>query len=158
MQIIAFTKVRLPHGWLGNMAPYPVTHNGRLYRTTEALFQALRFDSNETREEIRAEKSPMSAKMRAKGYRDQMVVVPQSDVDVANMKAVLRLKLNHHRSLAAKLRESGDATIIEDCTRRQRGSGLFWGAALIDGEWQGENVLGRLWMELRDELESERAS
>ena len=158
MQVIAFTKVRLPYGWLGNMAPYPVIHDDKRYRTTEALFQALRFNAEEIREEIRAEKSPMSAKMRAKRYRDRMVVEPQSDEDVDNMRAVLRLKLDHHGSLKAKLLGSGEATIIEDCTRRQRGSGLFWGAALIDGEWQGENVLGRLWMELRDELATERAS
>lgn len=43
--------------------------------------------------------------------------------------------------------------IVEDCTKRQRGSGLFWGAALIDGKWQSQNWLGQLWMELREELE-----
>ena len=37
--IIAFTKVALPFGWLGNMAPYPVTYGGKAWRTTEALFQ-----------------------------------------------------------------------------------------------------------------------
>lgn len=158
MQVIAFTKVRLPFGWLGNMAPYSVTHDDRLYRTTEALFQALRFDSEEIRDEIRAEKSPMSAKMRAKGYRDRMVVEPRSDEDVANMRAVLRLKLDSHGALPGKLLETGDATIIEDCTYRQRGSGLFWGAALNDGEWQGKNVLGRLWMDLRGELRMQSGS
>lgn len=44
--------------------------------------------------------------------------------------------------------------IVEDCTRRQRGSGPFWGAALIGGEWEGTNTLGVLWMELRGKLRS----
>ena len=26
--VIAFTKVALPYGWLGNMAPFPVKHEG----------------------------------------------------------------------------------------------------------------------------------
>src|SRR5262249_49560871 len=64
-RVIAFTKVDLPYGWLGNMAPFPVMHDGRGYRTTEALFQALRFDQEPIREAIRGEKSPMAAKMRA---------------------------------------------------------------------------------------------
>lgn len=41
--VIAFTKVKSPYGWLGNMSPYPVHYQGRTYRTTEALFR--RFDS-----------------------------------------------------------------------------------------------------------------
>ena len=40
MNEIWFTKVDLPYGWLGNMAPYPVLHDGCRWLTTEALFQA----------------------------------------------------------------------------------------------------------------------
>jgi ribA/ribD-fused uncharacterized protein len=156
MSIIAFTKVTLPHGWLGNMAPFPIAHEGRIYRTTEALFQALRFDEDAIREAIRSERSPMAAKMRAKIQRDRMVVVPQSPQDVANMAMVLRLKLDTHPRLRAMLAETGDATLIEDCSKRAHGSGLFWGAALVDGEWQGANVLGKLWMEIRDRTDGTR--
>jgi predicted NAD-dependent protein-ADP-ribosyltransferase YbiA (DUF1768 family) len=42
MNEIWFTKVNLPYGWLGNMAPYPVLHDGCSWLTTEALFQAMR--------------------------------------------------------------------------------------------------------------------
>ena len=42
MNEIWFTKVNLPYGWLGNMAPYPVLHDGCRWLTTEALFQAMR--------------------------------------------------------------------------------------------------------------------
>lgn len=148
---IAFTKVNLPYGWLGNMAPFPVVHEAKTYRTTEALFQALRFANEDIREAIRTEKSPMAAKMRAKKYRGEMVVVPQSAEDVANMKSVLRLKLQTHARLWKLLVATGDALIVEDCSKRPRGSGLFWGAALIDGHWQGTNTLGTLWMSIRDE-------
>lgn len=151
-RVIAFTKVDLPYGWLGNMAPFPVVHDGRGYRTTEALFQALRFDQDSIREAIRSEKSPMGAKMRAKKFRQQMVLLPQSDRDVANMKMVLGLKLSSHSALREKLLATGDALFIEDCSKRPRGSGLFWGAALIGDRWEGANILGRLWMEIRGEL------
>jgi hypothetical protein len=42
--------------------------------------------------------------------------------------------------------------IIEDCTTHDRESARFWGAVKIDGEWVGENVFGKLWMEIRKEL------
>jgi hypothetical protein len=32
-------QVSLPFGWLGNIAPYPVTSEGQLYPTTEAYFR-----------------------------------------------------------------------------------------------------------------------
>jgi len=149
---IAFTRVKLSHGWLGNMAPYPVEYDGKCWRTTEALFQALRFDDEAIREEIRGNKSPMGCKMRAKHHKARMVVVPQSELDLANMEMVLRLKLDQHPDLKQKLLDTGEETIIEDCSRRAGGSGKFWGAVLKDGQWIGENMLGGMWMRLREEL------
>ena len=70
MHTIAFTKVTLPYGWLGNMAPFPVLYGLLEWRTTEALFQALRFAADDpVRELIRAEKSPMAAKMPRSSQR-----------------------------------------------------------------------------------------
>lgn len=100
----------------------------------------------------------MGAKMKAKKNKDKMVVVPMSEADLDHMRLVLNLKVEQHPELRHLLIQTGDALIVEDCTRRQRGSGLFWGAALIDGEWVGNNWLGRLWMELRAELSAPTGS
>ena len=155
MKEIAFTKVKLPFGWLGNMAPYPIGVVSYMWLTTEALFQSLRFDDDAIRQEIRAQKSPMTAKMVAKRNRDRMVVVPQSEQDLENMRRVLRLKVEQHPSVRLALLDTGDARIIEDCTARPRGSGLFWGAAKTpQGWWNGENMLGKLLMQVRAELEA----
>lgn len=147
-------KVKAPGGCWGNMAPYSVTYEDEKWLTTEALFQALRFDDVVIRSLIRSEKSPMSAKMLAKKHTDKMVITPLSEADLNNMRLCLRLKVDQHSELREQLIASGDEEFIEDCTRRQRGSGLFWGAALIDGVWVGENWLGKLWMELRQSLVS----
>lgn len=152
---IAFTKVNLPYGWLGNMAPYPVEYDDKVWRTSEALFQALRFAPDDRiREEIRSQKSPMAAKMTAKKHVDRMIIAPHSPADVGQMAMVLRLKVRSQEpGLRLALLDTGDARIIEDCSNRPRGSGLFWGAARQpDGSWKGQNVLGELWMKLRDEL------
>lgn len=149
MTIIAFKKVRDPFGWMSNMSPHPINS----YRTAEALFQALRFNDAEIINLIKAEKSPMGAKMVAKRYTEHMSVQPRSEQDLNNMRWVLGQKLRGHPELKQELLGTGDATLIEDVTARQSDSGLFWGAGL-QGEcnWVGENHLGKLWMELRDKL------
>lgn len=153
---IAFTKTKLPYGWMGNMSAYPVTDSeGKQWRTTEALFQAMRFaEDDPIREDIRFEKSPMGAKLKAKGNKDKMVVEQLSLEDLTNMRYCVRLKIEQHQELKDLLVNSGDIPIYEDVTNRGRkGSNLFWGALkLEDGTWEGENWLGRIWMELRDEL------
>ena len=149
---ISFTKVKLPYGWLGNMSPYPITFQGYVWDTAEALFQAMRFDDEGVRDEIWRQNSPMAAKMIAKKHRDNMVIEPRSEQDVENMGLVLMLKIEQHAEIRRMLLETGDAEIIEDCTRRASESGLFWGAKLEGGEWKGENKLGKLWRELRAEV------
>ena len=70
--------------------------------------------------------------------------------DIPLMKECLELKLEQHPELKDKLIETGNATIIEDCTTHDRESARFWGAVKKDGQWIGENVFGKLWMEIRD--------
>lgn len=157
--VVSFTKVRGPHGWLSNMSPHPITFalfgEPVTWRTAEALFQALRFDVRDpARELIRAQTSPMAAKMVAKRHVMNMTVTPRSAQDVFNMEFVLRCKLHEHPDLARKLLETGDAVIHEDVTRRPGGeSAMFWGARSDLGDyWFGTSWLGRLWVELREEL------
>lgn len=149
---IGFTKVALPYGWLGNMSPHPVEMNGVLWKTTEALFQALRFNDDKIREAIRAQKSPFSAKLVAKANRSAMQVVPCSVQDVENMRRCLLLKIEQHPELMVELRKTDKAILFEDVSSRgDRGSNLFWGAKLVNEKLVGENTLGKLWMELRSQ-------
>lgn len=155
-EVIAFTKVALPYGWLGNMSPYPIEFDGKTWRTSEALFQALRFKDEAVQELIRAEKSPMSAKMVMKSNKSHITTEPHSVKDVNNMRLCLLLKLEQHPQLLTELLETGDKIIIEDVTARgDVGGNLFWGALRVENEngfhWNGKNTLGRLWMEIRND-------
>lgn len=147
MTTIAFTKVNLPFGWLGNMAPYPVTYEGKRYRTTEALFQCLRFKAHpEVQDEIRECASPMAAKMVAKKNR----ALADTSNDVENMKLCLHLKLEQHPVLKNWLYWTKDALIVEDATKRKTSStARTWGAVKNGDSWEGQNLLGKLWMEIR---------
>jgi ribA/ribD-fused uncharacterized protein len=155
---IAFTKVALPYGWLGNMAPYPVIYNSVTYKTTEALFQALRFENHpQVQKEIIAQTSPMSAKMVAKKYKhllEEEGYELLGEKDVANMRLCVNLKLEQHPDLAQQLIDTGSALIIEDCTSRPQGSGIFWGAAKTANGWTGKNILGEIFMDKRQELQN----
>jgi len=152
---ILIGKVRETHGWLGNMSPHSIEVGERLFLTSEALFQCLRFDDAEIIEEIAAQSSPMAAKMKAKKHKAEMIVEPMNDEDVDNMRLCLSLKLKQNPELLDELLATGDEPIIEDCTKRPNRSGLFWGMALKNGEWVGENTLGKLWMELRNKVRAE---
>lgn len=143
--MICFRKVREEHGWLSNMSPHPIG----VWRTAEALFQAMRFKDQSIISEIHAQRSPMAAKLVAKKYLDKAVVVPRSPEDLDNMRHILRAKLMCNQELIKALLETGDQEIIEDVTNRPNESGLFWGK-IPNGP--GENTLGKLWMELRAAL------
>lgn len=151
--VISFRKTSEPYGWLGNMSAYPVRHGGRCYRTAEALFQVLRFEDESIRNEIWLQKSPMSAKHKAKKYKSLMTITPKSERDIENMRMVVRLKAEQNPDIKRFLLATGDATLVEDTTAR---SDQFWGAALINGTWVGENILGRIWMGLREEYRANR--
>lgn len=152
MTEITFTKVSLPYGWMGNMSPHPVIHDGLTYRTSEALFHALRLpEGHEGREKIREQKSPMAAKMVSKTLKDDYVVEPWSAEDVTNMIYCVKLKLEQHPDLMNQLLATEGQMIYEDVSSRDRGSGSFWGASKKSGEWVGENILGQILMEVRDQ-------
>lgn len=149
MSVIAFTKVDAPYGWLGNMSPHQIKYNNKLWRTAEALFQSLRFDDPQIIDMLWQQSSPMAVKMKTKPLTHKMLFERGSPKDLENMKMVLRLKIAQHPQLAARLLNTGSATIIEDVSKRRDS---IWGAKFINGEWIGDNLLGKAWMEIRNEL------
>lgn len=150
--VISFTKVDLPYGWLGNMSAFKVKYEGKEWLTVEALFQSLRFDDEEIKEIIRNEKSPMGAKMKAKSFKNKLVVEPMSEKDVENMKMCVRLKVEQNLIIKEKILKTKEFEIIEDIGSRNGERHLFWGAKKINGQWVGNNMMGKIWMEARKEL------
>ena len=149
MKYIGFTKVSLPYGWLGNMSPHPIKYKGKIWRTCECLFQSLRFNDKKIVGILRNEKSPMGVKMKSKGYRDKMVIDMMGEEDVDNMKMVVKLKYDSYKWMRDELKKLKGDIIYEDVSsRRGRGSRLFWGGELVSGRLIGENVLGKIWMDL----------
>lgn len=132
---------------------FPISHDGKEWKSAEALFQSMRFSDPEIQEQIRAAKNGFAAKIVAKQNTDKMIVVLMSEKDLEQMEVVLRLKIEQHIKLREELLATGDQLIVEDVTARGLGGrNGFWGASNKTGEWIGQNVLGKMWMKIRDSL------
>jgi putative DNA methylase len=149
LDCVSFRKTDESFGGLSNMAPgFPLEVNGIRIRTSEALYQACRFPHlPEVQRLIIGEGSPMTAKMKSKPYRAQS----RADWDVVRVKVMkwcLRVKLAQNwEKFGSLLLATGDKPIVEDSRKDD-----FWGAKPLDNVLVGGNVLGRLLMELREQL------
>lgn len=145
---VTFLRTTERFGWLSNMAAgFPMRVNGLNIKTSEALYQALRFPNHpEIQTKILAERSPMSAKMVSKPYRQSCGYRYWDDIRLEVMWWCLRVKLvTNWENLSAKFNETGEKPIVEISKKD-----TFWGAKYTtSGELVGQNVLGKLLMELR---------
>lgn len=66
------------------------------------------------------------------------------EIKVGVMRAILRAKANQHEYVRRKLLATGDRELVENSWRDD-----FWGWGL---NRDGQNMLGKLWMEIRAEL------
>ena len=155
-EVVAFRRTGDAFGGLSNMAPgYPIVLMGHRIRTAEALYQACRFPHlPEVQRMIINEHSPMTAKMKAKPFRAQSRT-DWDEVRVPIMKWCLRVKLaSNWRTFSTLLLDTGDRPIVEDSRKDE-----FWGAKPRTSEaLEGRNVLGRLLMQLRDQIRHDPAS
>ncbi|MTJ06891.1 NADAR family protein [Anabaena sp. UHCC 0204] len=149
---ITFRKTAERFGGLSNMAGgYPLFVNGVRILTSEALYQACRFPHiPDVQRLIIAERSPMTAKMRSKPYRDNSRV----DWDLVRTKIMrwcLQVKLiQNWEKFSSLLLETENQPIVEDSRKDD-----FWGAKPVDEEILiGINVLGRLLMQLREQVKT----
>ena len=160
--IITITKVKEKFGWLSCMSAHPVIYNSLRFKTCEALFQYLRFENfPDIQNEIRNSPSPMGAKMIARREREKLnrgKMWDESPADLTSMKACLLLKLEQHPQLKVDLLKTKRNTILEDCTTHDRESARFWGAVKKNGKWIGNNEFGKIWMEIREELQNAKPS
>ena len=151
-EMLTFTTADALNGWLNPMSEHPVEHKKQTYRTTDALFQWLRFDGHpDVQAAILADPSPISVRVTAKTHRD-LLPARAAEADLDRMRLCLKLKVEQHPELKANLKATGQKLIVQDWTVRPKGDALYWGMAKINGQWVGENWLGRLWMEVRGKM------
>lgn len=151
---VVFLKTNEPFGGLSNMAGgYPIHVNGVRILTSEALYQVCRFPHlPKVQELIISQISPMTAKMRSRPYRKDSRA-DWDQVRVRIMRWCLRMKLaNNWNTFSELLLRTGERPIVEESRKDD-----FWGAKVIDDgdALVGMNVLGRLLMELREQVKQQ---
>ena len=143
---IHFYSVSDEFGVFSNFAPYPIKVDGKIWPTSEHYFQAQKFLDDDVKEKIRKAKSPMiAARMgrdRSKPLRRDWEKV-KDDV----MRTAVRAKFMQHDDLKKTLIDTGDAIIVEHTDNDS-----YWGDG---GDGSGKNMLGRILMQVRADLQSE---
>jgi len=130
---------------LDNFSSFQVEYKGKVYPTSEHAYQSLKFVNTnpELAERIRNAKSAHEAFKLAEANSDK-VEKNWDDIKLKIMKEILICKVNQHEYVMKKLLQSGDREIVEDSWRDS-----YWGWG---EDRKGENMLGKLWMEVRKEI------
>lgn len=140
---IRFFKASTKHGFLSNFYPSEIEVDGYSYRTVEHYFQAQKYKESDPNRffQIVASSSPSQAK--AFGRRGE---IPKDWIERRDgvMLEGLRAKFRDPE-LRGKLLQTGEALLIEDSPFDE-----YWG---IGAHGRGENRLGVLLMEVREEIE-----
>jgi ribA/ribD-fused uncharacterized protein len=145
-KVINFYSTKDAYGCFSNFAPYWFRINNKVWRTSEHYFQAQKFAGTEHEEELRLVASPMVVARMGRSRQRPL----RKDWEVAKddiMRVALRAKFTQNEELKKILLETGDAVLVEHTKNDS-----YWGDG---GDGSGKNMLGKLLMELREELKNE---
>ncbi len=125
--------------------------DGVVYPTMEHAYQCERYTDPKIIEEIRNARSPVKAWQASSKYKHlQIPEFKDENHKLKVMKKLMKLKADQHKEIRKALLDSGDLQIVKHITTYPPGDG-FWD----DGEdSKGLNNMGRMWMEIREELKN----
>lgn len=144
---IQFYSTSGEHGYLSNFARFPIALEGKRWPTSEHYFQAQKFLKQEYREQIRSAPTPARA---AELGRSRKLPLRRDweSVKVDVMRVALLAKFTQHADLRDRLLATGEARLVEHTE-----NDAYWGDG---GDGSGKNMLGRLLVEVREQLRSAR--
>lgn len=129
---------------LSNFSAFTLHWRGIRFDTSEAAYHWEKFPGHpEIRNEIARARSAHAAFKLAEQQRS-FRRADWDAVKVGIMRDILQAKVEQHEYVQRKLIETGDRELVEDSWRDD-----FWG---IGPNGDGQNMLGKLWMELRAAL------
>lgn len=130
-----------PYGCFSNFSKHPIVVDGKIYQTTEHYYQACKMAKLEDHEAVRVAYTPKAAKNLA--YCLEMRP-DWEEVKYSVMVTALTYKATQHQDIKEKLLGTGDEVLMEDSPKDS-----IWG---IGKDGNGLNLLGKAWMEVRDNL------
>ena len=149
-EVCSFRFTRAAWGEFSNFAPLaaPIAAGPWTFSTSEALYQAAKFGTAPAMQR-RIARAPTAREAAAIGRGERAGLDPRWNEQRVNvMRWVLRMKREANAAaIDAALAATGARAIVEVSTRDP-----WWGAKPAGDSYRGANVLGRLWMELRQQL------
>ena len=142
-----------PYGAFSNLFRRPMEFEGRVYPTAEHAYQAGKARKDEVREWILSAPTPSLVAMAAHGLYTWDIVPEWSRTKFDRMRKVLKAKFSQHEDLKKLLLSTGNARLVE-AGRTDNAVNRTWGE--VNGK--GQNMLGVLLMEVRDEIRALEAS
>lgn len=143
---INFYSTTGDYGCFSNFSRHHLFLKDKMWKTSEHYFQAQKFAGTSHEEDLCLADSPMEvAKMgrdRKRPLRKDWEAV-KDDI----MHEALRAKFTQNKELKAILLETGDAELVEHTANDN-----YWGDG---GDGSGKNMLGKLLMELREDLRND---
>ncbi|QDU78920.1 Swarming motility protein YbiA [Polystyrenella longa] len=143
---IGFYTTKDEYGEFSNFSAFGIELDGQWYPTSEHYFQAQKFEDAGYCEKIRLAKSPMIA-ARLGRSRKVRIRGDWEDAKIDVMRTAVRKKFATHAELAKLLLSTGEEELFEVAP-----GDYFWGCGK-DGS--GQNWLGQILMEVREELRNE---
>ncbi|WP_255521417.1 NADAR family protein [Chromobacterium sp. ASV23] len=145
--VASFYRTDELYGDFSNMArQFPLLVNGKRIGSSEALYQSLKYPSRpDIQRFIIHAGSPIESKRVCAPFGSD-VREDWLDIRVYVMKMVVSIKYLQYQKHFSRIFEiSGDMPIVEISSFDQ-----FWGAQKRGEYLVGENVLGRIWMGVRE--------
>ena len=150
--VVSFSDADETFGGLSNMSgDYPLLVNGLHVKSSEHLYQALKFpDHPSIQLKILEIPCPLRAKLFAhRKVRKSKIRPDWESIKLGVMDYCLRAKLiTHWVKFGDLLRRTGHRDIVDISSMKDR----FWDVALGGVELHGHNYLGRLLTTLRNEF------
>ena len=141
---IKFYKTKEPYGFMSNFYRSRMFIYGRWWNWSEAPYQAAKTNIQSEIDAVAAATKPSEVRL----VGQQITMRPDWDrVKYSVMKEICLAKFLQHPELRKQLMETGDEELIEDSP-----VDYYWGCG-ADGS--GKNMLGKVLMEIREELKGE---
>lgn len=140
---IRFYRCGDPYGYLSNFARYSVTLDGKEWPTNEHYYQAMKFTDPKIQATIRKAGGPGEAK-RLGNMKGLTLRHDWYTAKIGVMRKVVKAKFMQHPMLLQMLLRTSDAELIEHTENDS-----YWGDG---GDGSGRNMLGKILMEVREQL------
>lgn len=146
METINFYSTKGEYGCFSNFSRHPIKFDGETWPTSEHCYQAKKFAGTNHEIKIRKASSPKEA---ANMGRDKNRPLREDWEQVKDdiMRQIVRAKFTQNKHLKNTLLSTGDAILVEHTVNDR-----YWGDG---GDGTGKNMLGKILMEIREELKNE---